>query len=138
VDVTLGGGIIGLEISCGDVGIGITLGFDIVGRKNELMFSRSVNKLVGFEGVGVLAGAVGALAGVGGVFVVGGVGILVGIVGVVIGIVGVVVGIVGILVGIVGIAVTTDGGFIGGDIMPIDRRARPSSGSTEIDAFLRD
>jgi len=85
------------------------------------MFPRNVNEPVGVEVapvfvgvfVGVFAGVVGVFAGVVGMVVVG-----------------------GILVGIVGIEVMTGGGFIGADMVPIDRRARPSSGSTEIDAFL--
>jgi hypothetical protein len=95
------------------------------------MFPGSVNEPVEMELVGLCVG--GGLLAVG-----GGVGMFVGVVGILVGIVGMFVGVVGILVGIVGIGVMTGGGFIGGDIMPIDRRARPSSGSTEIDAFLLD
>jgi hypothetical protein len=100
---------------CGNADI--TLGLVIVGRRIELMFPRSVNEIVGIEVVGVFVGCIGG----DGVFA---------------GVVGILVGVVGILVGVVGIGVMTGGGFIGGDIMPIDRRARPSSGSSEIDAFL--
>ena len=38
----------------------------------------------------------------------------------------------------VDIEVMTGGGFIGADMVAIDRRARPSSDSTEIDAFFLD
>jgi len=94
--------------------VGTTFGFGIVGRRNERMFPRNVNELSGVE-VDVAC---------------------VGVVGVVAGVVGMVVGVVGMVVGIVGIEVMTGGGFIGADMVAIDRRARPSSGSTEIDALL--
>jgi len=93
----------------------------------ELMFPRNVNEAVGIEIAGVIVGAAGVVWGV-----------VAGAVGVVAGVVGMVVVIIGILVVIVGIEVMAGGEFIGADIMPIDRRARPSSGSTEIDAFLLD
>ncbi len=86
----------------------------------ELMFPRNVNELVGIEIACVIVCAVGVVWGV------------------VAGAVGVVAGVVGILVVFVGIEVMAGGEFIGADIMPIDRRARPSSFSTEIDAFLLD
>ncbi len=120
-----------MDITRGDVGI--TLGFGIFGLSNERMFPRNVNVCSGADGAGagvgagvgaVVAGVVGVVVGAGGV-VVGGVGI-----------VGMVVGIVGMMVGIVGIEVMTGDGFIGADMPGIDRRARPSSCSTEIDALL--
>jgi hypothetical protein len=124
VDVTTGVGIVGLEIKRGNVEI--TVGFDIVGRKIELSLTPSVNEAIPLDvtpfGVLVIA-------------VVGAVGILVGIP---VGIVGILAGIDGMLVGIIGIGLMTGGGFISGDMPPIDRSARPSSCSTEIDAFRRD
>ena len=131
--MTIGVGIVGVEIMCGNFGIAIDFG--IVGRRNERKFSRNANEAfwVACAGVvGVVAGVVGVVAGVVGV-VAGVVGMLVGIVGIM---VGMLVGIVGIMVGIVGIGVMTGVGFIGADMVPIDRRARPSSGSTESDALL--
>jgi hypothetical protein len=107
------------------------------------MFDESVNDAVGIEIVGVVvvvvfAGGVVVVVGIVGVFAVG-VGVVVGMfavgIGVVVGIVGMVVG---ILVGIVGIDVKIGDGLLIGVDMPIDRRARPSSGSTDSDAFLLD
>jgi hypothetical protein len=82
----------------------ITLGFGIVGRRNETMFPRNVN---GFSGLEVDVACVDV------------VGVLAGVVGMVVGVVGV----------LVGIEVMTGGGFIGADMAAIDRRARPSSDS---------
>jgi hypothetical protein len=127
----------------------VAIGCVIVGRRIEALLDERVNDAFGIEIVVVVVVvgvvAVGVVVGV----VVGIVGVVVGIVGMVVGIVGMVVGIVGIIVGIVGIIVGMvvvivgvdvkigDGLPVGGE-MPIDRRARPSSGSTEIDAFLLD
>lgn len=96
------------------VNIGIALGGVIVGRRIKLMFPDSVSEAPGFEVVVP--------------FVV--------LAGMLVGVVGMPVGVVGMLVVIVGIGAMTAGGLIISDIVPIDRRARPSSGSTEIDAFL--
>jgi hypothetical protein len=111
----------------------------IVGRRIEAWLDERVNDAFGIEIVVVVVVvgevAVGVVVGV----VVGIVGMVVGIVGMV---VGMVVGIVGIIVGIVvvivGIDVKIGDGLPVGGEMPIDRRARPSSGSTESDAFLLD
>jgi hypothetical protein len=117
----------------------VAIGCVIVGRRIEALLDERVNDAFGIEiviavVVVVVVVAVGVVVGV----VVGIVGMVVGIVGMVVGIVVGIVGmVVGILVGIVGDVMTGDGLPIIGD-MPIDRRARPSSGSTEIDAFLLD
>ena len=117
----------------------VAIGCVIVGRRIEALLDERVNDAFGIEiVVVVVVVAVGVVVGV----VVGIVGMVVGVVGMVVGVVGMVVGIVGMVVGmvvgIVGIDVKIGDGLpVGGD-MPIDRRARPSSGSTEIDAFLLD
>ncbi len=116
VGVPIGFVAVGVEMTCGNVGI--ALGFVIVGCSIELMFPGSVNDRFGLGPVGAIVRVI--------------------VVVVLVGAVGILVGIVGILVGIVGIVVMPGDGFIGAGIMPIDRRARPSSGSTEIDMFLLD
>jgi hypothetical protein len=112
LELTTTVGIVGPEIMCGN---GIMPGVDFVGPRIEPMFPRATKGLVSVE--------VGCPP----------IGVLVRIVGVLVGIVGMFVGIVGI-----GIEVMSAGGFIIDPPEPIDRRARPSSGSTEIDAFLLD
>jgi hypothetical protein len=111
--------------------VDIVLGLGIVGRRIQLSFWPNPNEAVWVEADVVLGVTVTTVVGVAGAVgvadAVGAAGILVGIgAGA------------GMLVGIVGIDVMTGDGFIGGDIQLIDRRARPSSGSTQIDAFLRD
>jgi len=117
VELTTKLGIVGPEIMCGNAGI--VPGVDFVGPRIEPMFPRATKGLVSVE--------VGCPP----------IGVLVRIVGVLVGIVGMFVGIVGMFVGI-GIELMSCGGFIIDPMEPIDRRARPSSGSTEIDAFLLD
>ena len=116
VDVTIGVGIVGVAILRGVVGV--TLGFGIVGRRRRRMFPPNVNELSWVEVDVACVGVVGVVAVV-----------------VVSVVVGMLVGVVGILVGI-GIEVMTGGGFIGADMVAMDRSSRPSSGSTEIDAIL--
>ncbi len=145
--MTIAAGVARAKVMCGE--FGITIDFGIVGLRNVRKFARNENEAVwagvaGADGVGVVAGVVGVVAGALGMLV-DAVGMLVGIVGMLVGmlvgmVVGMVVGVVGMMVGImngiVGIGVMTGGGFIGADMVLIDRRARPSSGSTESDAIL--
>jgi hypothetical protein len=136
-------GVAGPPTTCGK--IEIVPGPEIVGRTTPLIPPANPNEAVGRFTV-VVGVLVGVLVGVGEGVGIGIVGAGVGVVGVGVGIVGMGVmtgvGIVGMGVmtgvGIVGMGVMTDGGIIGPPPGPIDRRARPSSGSTEIDALLLD
>jgi hypothetical protein len=129
VVVTIEVGIIGLATMCGK---GITSRGDFVGSRIRSKFGRNENDADPLEPVELVVTVVVEVAGVW-------VGVLVGIlVGVVAGILVGMVGILGILGGIIGMEVMTEDGFIVGDIGPIDRRARPSSCSSENDAFLLD
>jgi hypothetical protein len=92
---------------------------ELVGRRIQLKLELSANELAGRVGVVVAGGVVtGVFAGV---FV----GVCVGV-------------FVGEFVGVelVGVGFMVAGGLAGGAHQPVDRRARPSSGSTEIDACL--
>ena len=127
VEVTNEVAVAGLEITRGNVGV--VPGVGIVGRRIQLKRPERPNEFVGVE-VGCVF--VGGFVGVAGVFV-GAAGVFVGVVGV---FVGVEVG--RVFVGVVGFEVAAGGGLVGVHQAVVDRRARPSSGSTEIDAFRLD
>jgi hypothetical protein len=105
---------------------------ELVGRRIQLMFDCSPNEAAGLVGV-VLGVGVVAVGVVAGEFI----GVLVGVfMGIFVGVELVGVELVG--AGLVGVGFMVAGGLGGVHHEPIDidRRARPSSGSTEIDAFL--
>jgi hypothetical protein len=125
VTATLGLDVIGAIVTPGNAVI--TIGADFVGSRIERLFAPNVNDADPPELVPFPVTVVVVITGV-----------LVGLVGIGIVDVGVLVGIVGIGDDITGIGLMTGAGIIAGDMPPIDRRARPSSCSTEIDTSVFD